>query len=280
MWQTHQVISLRTTPVSTLGETLHRKFRYGEGMWRQIRAALSARQIFFLAALALLTPIRTIGALNIETWAADRGLDRLLLRLEGPALEALQWAWSILSSEWLFAFVLGGVVASFWGNAKRLILQFRDGDKSEKRTPWKEASPEIRELLLNMAKLSHEIYMMRYAHKSGRDINNNKIEDLLETVKDKSIHFYFDEHMRLLMMSYIYACELQISVENRYHLMKAQGIRVDRNEKIDSNDFIENAPINFARMMNIEFTPLIDIEFDNQSPEGTEQKTRPETRPG
>lgn len=84
-------------------------------MLKCIRARLSKRQTFFLLLLVITAPIQVVSYLNIETWAQARGLDRLLLEWEGPILDALVWLWSVLSSDWFFAFVIGGLAASFWG---------------------------------------------------------------------------------------------------------------------------------------------------------------------
>lgn len=221
-----------------------------------------------MALLAFAIPVQVVAYLNIETWAQARGLDRFLLDWEGPVLDALRWVWGVISSDWFFAFILGGILASFWGNIRQIFGRpARDSDNLKtKKIPWANISPEIQSLLLDMASLSREIMMMGLAINARRELNNEKVERLLENVKDGSKHLYFDERLRLLIIAYMHSCELQICIENYRHVLKKKGANVDSSDKPDASKFIEDAPIKFAELMNVDLSSLPNLSNDRKSP--------------
>jgi len=80
-----------------------------------IRQRLTARQIVALAILAIVVFFGTIGRLNIETLAQDKGWDRFLIRLEGPVTDIAAWIFKILGSDLALGIALGAVIFAFWG---------------------------------------------------------------------------------------------------------------------------------------------------------------------
>ncbi len=80
-----------------------------------VRQRLNARQIVALAMLAIVVFFGTIGRLNIETFAQNKGWDRLLVRLEGPVTDITAWVSRLLGSDLALGIAFGAVIFAFWG---------------------------------------------------------------------------------------------------------------------------------------------------------------------
>ena len=241
--------------------------------WRWIREHFSSRQVFFAALVAIFLPVRTIFGLNIEKWAEKHKLDSVLAENEGTVMNIIAWLADLLISDLFLAFAVGGLIASFWGSAYRLITHIRAKPEIKAKEPekvkWSDVPEEIRKLLSNMALLSQELYVTQNRSGGNRPPNLERMEMLLDKVRDGMVATYFDEGFRLLSTAYIVAAELEMEAHKLRLAIRMKGVDSAIPKNIVENRFMENAPIKFAEMLGIEVTPQLFVSTGSQSPQDT-----------
>lgn len=255
------------------------------GLWLQKH--LSARQIIFLAAFIIIVPFQTFLVLNIETWIAERGYDRLLVEREGAMLDALGSVSDFLGSNLVLGFVAGGLVASFWGfwakprqlNTPALRISVgpntaRPGEGFiEHPGGHGDAIPaEVKTLLVDIAKFTELLSSLQ----NFRRLNDpDDSWNLLLCVKAMLPQLFYNQKAHMLLS------ELTVTLENTMNLIlsirDADSVRDDRTIAMIDEGTIsirENA-MKLAEALGVRVSHLQDGDPDSQPPQDTERKTQP-----
>ena len=156
------------------------KRHYDVLVFKLVRHRLTARQTFFIILAVFVGPF---WIFNLENYLEEKGLHRFLIEWEEPVSTVVIGVIDFLASDIALGFVIGGVIASFWGTirggAARILWKGRANEA--RKVEWENADQDIKGLLSDMAAMSHELYLCRFDIELDREINNDRLNGPTKT---------------------------------------------------------------------------------------------------